>query len=135
MALTSGIKLEVRRGNTGPYTTFTDDVHGVGSLNFNPNQRASRQIPNTSRIVATQLLQYKTGNLSFTCDANSVTQPLFFMRSGEEFSYRYTREDGKSATPVHTGRGIATVNYNSAVRGVRTIQVSIAITHNAESVV
>ena len=133
MALTSGVKLEIRQGDRGAYTTLTDDVNGLGSFNLQPGNRQSRPVPNTRQVLVTQLLQYRNGNLSFTCDANAVTHPLFFMRSGQRFDFRITREDGVSGTPVRAGSGVATVNYNSAVGGIRSFQVNIPLTELAET--
>lgn len=125
--LTSQATIAIKLSSSNNYVDISDQSAGVSGWNDTISQR-TRPIPTIQGSLAVQLLIVRDGNVNFTIDDNSITHPLLFLRSGEEFNIRIRPAGdgaGKEQT-VHTG--LMTISLNNAPGGARTFQCTLTTT-------
>lgn len=129
--LTANSEVAVRRGTTGPWTTF-GVADGVGSWQ-DTDQAQQRPVPGIGRALHVQLLDTRDGSVSFAADDNSITAPLFFLRSGEVFQVRIRETGAGSGKPEETHEGVANISILNGEAGARSYQFSLTTTALTEA--
>jgi len=126
MALTAAATFAVRQDSADDWTDLSDQPAGIAGYQATDTTR-TRPVPSIPGQLAVQLLDVHDGNVTFTVDDNPRTNPLFFLRSGENFQVRVRREGDGSGKPEDVYEGIASINLNNAEGSTRSYQVTLTV--------
>lgn len=131
--LTAASTVAVRRGTTGAFTDLAVEASGLGAWNTSDTKR-SRPIPSLPATLVIQLLDISDGSVGFTLDDNSITSPLFFLRSGATFAVRIRPEgDGAGKRSIEYV-GPATISVLNTEGGGRQYRFQLDATSITRSV-
>lgn len=125
--LTANSEVAIRRGTAGAWIDFADPNRGLGSWQALDTAR-TRPVPSLPGVLAVQRLSVRDGSVSFNVDDNSLTSPLLFLRSGEEFQVRVRRNGTGPGRPERIVTGRASINILNARGGARSYQFTLTAT-------
>lgn len=97
-------------GPSSANVTISGGDNGLSNVQIS-QEPTIRAVPGGGSAVTRQNIGILDNTISFEVDANSVTWPVLFMKTGTKIHFEYSPRGTASSTPKLTGQAFITVTH------------------------